>query len=294
MTTRVVAALTSFNRRDKTLAALAALARAAEVAQVQLSAVLVDDASSDGTADAVRRAHPWVQVLIGPGDLYWNRGMHHALALAQQQPADQVLWLNDDTLLQPQGLAHLLQQALLVEQQTDRPSILVGSTVDAQGHVSYGGAVAAGRWRRFSYRRVWSADHALPCQVMNGNCVLVPMAVAREIDNLDPAFEHAMGDTDYALRARAAGHPLWVASGLVARCELNPVAGSFNDRSLGLRRRWRAILQRKGLPWRSWLHFTRRHGGWLWPMYFAWPYGRLVVSALRCALSSKTAPPARR
>ena len=294
MTTRVVAALTSFNRRDKTLAALAALARAAEVAQVQLSAVLVDDASSDGTADAVRRAHPWVQVLIGPGDLYWNRGMQRALALAQQQPAEQVLWLNDDTLMHPHGLAHLLAQAQAVAQRVGRPTILVGSTGDAQGQVTYGGAVAAGRWRRFSYRRVWSADQALPCQVMNGNCVLVPMAVARDLANLDERFEHAMGDTDYALRARAAGHPLWVASGLVATCELNPVAGSFNDRSLGLRRRWRAILQRKGLPWRSWLHFTRRHGGWLWPMYFAWPYGRLVVSALRCALSSKIAPPARR
>ena len=280
MKVRVVAALTSFNRRDKTLAALAALAQAAHVAQVQLSAVLVDDASTDGTADAVRSAHPWAQVVVGPGDLFWNRGMHRALALAQQQAADHVLWLNDDTLLHADGLAHLLAQAASLQQRLGRPLILVGSTADARGRVTYGGRAASGRWRRFNFERVWSASQALPCQVMNGNCVLVPMPLAREMGNLDPAFEHAMGDTDYALRACAAGHPVWVASGLVARCELNPTAGGFNDRSLSLRQRWRAMQHRKGLPWRSWLHFTRRHGGWLWPIYFVWPYARLLASGL--------------
>ncbi len=281
MSASVVAALTSFNRRPQTLAALAALARAAQQAQVQLTAVLVDDASRDGTAQAVRQAHPWVQVVDGPGDLFWNRGMHRALAVAQQASADHVLWLNDDTLLRPDGLAHLLAQSEALSAGAGRPVILVGSTADACGQVTYGGARATGLWRRFNYRRVWSATQALPCEVMNGNCVLVPMAVARAMGNLDPTFEHAMGDTDYALRARAVGHPLFVASGLVADCEHNPVAGGFNDRSLSLGARWRAILHRKGLPWRSWLHFTRRHGGWLWPIYFAWPYARLIASALR-------------
>ena len=36
--------------------------------------------------------------------------------------------------------------------------------------------------------------------------------------NIDPVFEHAMGDTDYALRAGAAGVPVYVASGYVGLC----------------------------------------------------------------------------
>jgi GT2 family glycosyltransferase len=109
--------------------------------------------------------------------------------------------------------------------------------------------------------------------------VLVPMSVARQLGNIDASFEHAMGDTDYALRARAAGVPLYVASGFIGECANNPVAGGFTDRSLSLSQRWRAVMHRKGLPWRSWLHFSRRHGGLMWPFYFAWPYVRVVVSS---------------
>lgn len=290
----VVAALTCFNRRDKTLAALQALADAFDAAGLPAAAVLVDDGSRDGTAEAVRAQHPWVQIDIGPGDLYWTRGMHRALASAQAQASEHVLWLNDDTVLQPQALCRLLREAATLQQQHGRAVILVGSTHDGSGQRSYGGAVAASRWRRFSYRPVGSPDQPLRCEAINGNCVLVPISAAQQLGNLDPAFEHAMGDTDYALRAVAAGHPIYVASGFVGRCDLNAVAGSFNDRSLPLARRWRDMRSRKGLPWRSWWHFTRRHGGVLAPLYFVWPYARLIASALwRKAISTATASPAR-
>ncbi len=276
----VVAALTCFNRRAQTLACLQALQRSAQRAGVSPSAVLVDDGSTDGTGDAVRAGFPWVTVLAPPGPLYWNRGMHHALARAQDEPAEAVLWLNDDTLLDETALQRLLAQSDALQAQAGRPVILVGSTCDRAGRASYGGAVAASRLRRFRYRPVSSATAPARCEVMNGNCVLVPMSIARALGNVDPAFEHAMGDTDYALRAGRAGHALYVAAGFVGACEQNPVAGSFLDASLPLRSRWRLMMDRKGLPWRSWLHFTRRHGGWLWPAYFAWPYLRLVGASL--------------
>ena len=39
---------------------------------------------------------------------------------------------------------------------------------------------------------------------------------------------------------------------------------------------------RKGLPWRSWLTLTRRHGGLFWPLHFASPYVKVMLqSALR-------------
>jgi hypothetical protein len=41
------------------------------------------------------------------------------------------------------------------------------------------------------------------------------------------------------------------------------------------------MLGRKGLPVRSWLRFTRKHGGVLWPMYFVWPYAKLLLTGWR-------------
>jgi len=278
---RLVALLTSFNRRALTLAALDALHVAAESAQVALSAVLVDDGSTDGTADAVRERFAWVRVVAGGGDLFWCRGMHRAMAVGLGEAPDYLLWLNDDTLLRPDALVRLLGQQAGLAQQLGRPALLVGATAGPDGRLSYGGGRAVNRWRRFQYRSVWDAQAPLPCEVVNGNCVLLPLALAQQVGNLDPRFEHAMGDTDYALRTRRAGFPVYVAGGLVGDCANNPPSGTFLDDSLPLRRRWAAMLHRKGLPWRSWLHFTRRHGGLFWPAFFAWPYVRVLLSSLR-------------
>ena len=57
------------------------------------------------------------------------------------------------------------------------------------------------------------------------------------------------------------------------------MTGTFTDKSLPLKTRWKRMLDRKGLPWKSWLIFTRRHMGVMWPLYFAWPYAKLVVES---------------
>lgn len=280
--TTLTAILTSYNRRDSTLECLARLETAARIAGIAPKAVLVDDASTDGTADAVAGHFPWVRIERGDGALFWNRGMHRAQAVAMQEAVDFLLWINDDTLLVDDALVRLLATHDALMARDGRPAIIVGATVDrVSGAPTYGGAVAVNRLRRFTYRRLGLVNEPTECEVMNGNVVLLPMAVARVVGNLDPVFEHAMGDTDYALRARKAGFRVAVAPGFVGHCANNPTAGSFLDASLPFRTRWAKMLSRKGLPLRSWMHFTRRHGGWAWPLYFVWPYARLLASALR-------------
>ena len=279
--TTLTAVLTTFNRCALTLACLEHLAVAAARAQVELGLVMVDDGSSDDTVRAVRSRFPAAHIEVAGGDLYWCRGMHRAMALAMQRQSDFLLWLNDDTVLHPDALTRLLQEAAMLRVRTGREVLLAGATADRQGHLSYGGSVAASRWRRFSYRKVWSASQPVPCEVVNGNCVLLPMALTQCVGNLDPAYEHAMGDTDYALRAGAAGFGVFVASGYVGECNRNASAGTFEDALLPWRQRWHSMMGRKGLPMKSWAHFTRRHGGPLWPLYFIWPYLRLVSSGLR-------------
>jgi GT2 family glycosyltransferase len=279
---RIVAVLTCFNRKALTMACLEALQRSAQQAGAELAAVLLDDASPDETGDAVREHFPWVEVISGTGSLYWNRGMYVAFARALTRPADHYLWINDDTQLLPGALASLLAQAAELEQAQRRPVIMVGATAERHsGCVSYGGRVAASRIRPFHYHLVWSEREPVPCQTIEGNCVLIPRQVAQRVGNLDPLYEHAMGDTDYGLRAAKAGFGLFVARGVVGYCAPNALGGTHFDRSLPLAARWKLMRSRKGLPVRSWLHFCRRHGGWLWPLHFAWPYAKLLLSGLR-------------
>jgi GT2 family glycosyltransferase len=282
--TRLIAVMTSFSRRLATLACLDRFEAAAKRAGIEPEAVLMDDGSTDGTAAAVRARYPWVEVMEGDGSLFWNRGMHHAQARAMARGADYLLWLNDDTELLPDSIARLLETECTLRLRCGQHVIVAGSTSDREtGRLTYGGYVAPKRWKPFTYQRVWHETEPVECHAMNGNVVLIPVRIARDVGNLDPVFEHGTGDIDYALRARANGYRVFVAPGFVGHCSHNPTSNTYQDATLPLSIRWKKMVSRKGLPPSSWRHFTRRHGGLAWPVYFVWPYFKLVAGSIRCA-----------
>lgn len=272
--------ITCHNRKANTLACLLALFENVLPEGILLQVFLVDDGSTDGTADAVRAAFPSVHVLSGDSNLFWCRGMHKAFETALQADGDYFLWLNDDTMLRPDALARLLEcEAALGKR---KPVIVVGSTIDERtGTLTYGGVVRPSMFKPVSFQRVVPGAQPQRCDSMTGNIVLIPSEVARAVGNLDPIFEHAMGDTDYALRARRLGFEVWVGPGIFGSCCSNPDAGTYLDASQPLAQRWRQMMSRKGLPWRSWLVLTRRHAGPLWVLYFAWPYLCLIFGGYR-------------
>ena len=161
------------------------------------------------------------------------------------------------------------------------PVIMVGTTVDVDsGMATYGGSVRKRWWKPISFELVTPGDVPIRCDAMNGTCVLVPHEVAAQVGNIDPAFEHAMGDTDYALRTANAGLSVWIAPGVVGFCAQNSACGSFADQALPLRKRLKNMMDPKGLPLRSWLVFTRRHAGPAWPLFWIYPYAKVVLSSL--------------
>ena len=96
--------ITCHNRRDTTLSCLKALYQQ----DVIIDVFLVDDGSSDGTTEAINSYYPDVNVIEGNGNLYWGGGMRLAFAEAMKHSYSYYLWLNDDTLLEPQAINNLL------------------------------------------------------------------------------------------------------------------------------------------------------------------------------------------
>lgn len=240
---------------------------------------LLDDASTDGTPERVAASHPDVVVHHGSGQMFWNGGMHRAFAAALAEDHDHYLWLNDDTVMDPDALRTLLDTHHTVSTEIARPAIVAASTRDPDtGALTYGGVNRPSRLRPLRFDLVTPGSAPRACETMNGNCVLVPRDVAARVGNLDPAYRHGMGDYDYGLRARVAGCEVWITAGTAATCANNP-RPVYGERTVS--EDLASIRSVKNLPPADWRTFARRWAGTLWPVYWASPYVRRGLTALR-------------
>jgi GT2 family glycosyltransferase len=279
---RIALILTCFNRRQKTLDCIDSVLAQSAFNDVMIDFFITDDNSKDGTSEALIRKYQKIRLLKGNGSLYWNGGMRLAWEAALKESYDFFLWLNDDTFLYPDTIQRMLDTHAKCMSDTGKSSIVVGSTHDETGHTSYGGELQKSRMRPLTLIKLDPKEEVLRCDTFNGNCVLISQGAAMVLGNLDAGFIHAMGDTDYGLRAKQAGIPMWVMPFYAGRCiNDNHESDSFTDRSLSVSVRLKKIMSPKGLPWRPWLILCRRHAGCLWPVYWMWPYFKIVVTSSR-------------
>lgn len=286
---QIAAVMTCFNRKDKTADCLEALIDAASRMgeKVALHIIVTDDGSRDGTAEMIKNRFPQVEVLHGDGNLYWNGGMRFAYGRALEDGYDFYLWVNDDTTLFPDCLENLLatHDAMLLS--TGKNGLIVGSTCDDEGNVTYGGLYQLDPKRPLKFGLVQPSSIPKPCESNNGNCLLISAEAAQQLGNLEASYAHGMGDMDYGLRATKAGIPLWVMPGFVGKCgNDHPLEGSYLDISLPFLVRWKKALSVKELNPRAWATFCRRHAGLLWPLHWAWPYAKIVLTSIKYKFTS--------
>ena len=276
---RIATLITCHNRKAKTLACLDALFASTLLDGYALDVFLVDDGSTDGTDKAVRERYPKVNIIKGNGSLYWNGGMRVAFSAAMERGFDYYLWLNDDTILYSHALSTLLKTVQGVESEHRCPALIVGSSQNEPGgKATYGGKVRVSKWRPIKYQLITPKGTAIPCDTMNGNCVLIPNSVAKVVGNLDDAFIHTIGDIDYGLRARMAGFQLVVMPGYAGLCGRNAIKNTFADTNLSLQERLSRLKGKKGLPLHAWYIFTKRHCGGFWMVFWLWPYLSIFLS----------------
>lgn len=271
---RLTVVVATHNRRDTTIRCLESLIAAA--GSVQLTVVHVDDASSDGTAEAVAELLPGVVQIHGNGDLYWAGGMRLGLARAEEDDPDYVLWLNDDVVLDPGAIDALLDLAPSAEDET----IAVGALRDPDSdELTYAPVRHVHTWRGRGFEAIPPGSTDRP-DAMNGNLVLVPRRVRQLVGSLDPTYRHGIADYDYGLRATRMGIRIRSTGTTVGTCARNDDTGTWRDASLSRRRRLQLLNGPTGRPFREWAHFQRRNGG-NWPAATLSPYLRTVLTPRR-------------
>jgi GT2 family glycosyltransferase len=271
----VAALLAVHNRKEKTLACLESI-RYQNAVSDDIDVFVLDDASSDGTAEAIREYFPEVRLLAGSGSDFWSGGMRKAFDAALEKDYEYYLWLNDDTSLDKNALVKLLDTHRRLGHEGLQASIVAGSTRDPETKaLTYGGVHRPHPLRRFKFELVRPGLEPRQSETMNGNIVLIPREVAQRVGNLDAAFIHSMGDFDYGLRARQRGCDVWIAPGTLGECRRNPHGSGVAGRVVRPRgEELRELFSSRELPARPWWVFARRWGGRLWFAYWLHPYIR--------------------
>lgn len=270
----VAVIMTCHNRHDITISCLQLLYQQ----NIKFDVYLLDDGSSDGTSDAIRKYYPEIKLFQGNGNLFWTGGMRVAFGQALQDDYDYYAWLNDDTMLYPNALSNLLASHLNLSKSGYPDSIVAGSTKDfITGKPTYGGAVKSQRWYSNKMEFLEPTQELQKCDSMYGNFVLIPRSVATKVGNIDSVFIHAMGDIDYGLRARQLGCSVWAAPGFIGTCSQNSAAGSWVDLNLSVIERLKKAFQVKNFPIAPWTTFARRHFGFWWFLHWCLPYIRAVI-----------------
>ena len=266
---RIAVLMAVHNRRELTLRALRSLEEARGAFDITI--VLLDDASSDGTGEAVMAAWPGAIVLRGDGNAFWNGGMHKAWAHAVTLQQDGYLWLNDDVDLDTDALPRLAAEWHR-QGGAEAPFILVGATRSRDGGMTYSAQRRVYSPFALKFARLPIGADLQHADTFNGNIVMVSQATVSRIGINDPAFFHALGDIDYGLRARRAGIPVLLLPGTLGVCEANPPV-ALNRGTWG--ERWRRVQSHRGLPFRNWWRITRRYSGLWFPLHFLLPYRKL-------------------
>jgi GT2 family glycosyltransferase len=202
----VSAVVLSWNRREDTLACLRSLAAADPAPHV----IVVDNASDDGTSEAVRREFPGVELIENPDNLGFAEGNDVGIRHALAHGADHVLVLNNDTEVDPDFLAPLLEEAARrPDAGALSPKILFAEPPDL---IWFAGAEYEprsgynGRHRGYREPDDGRFDTVVETGRVCGAAMLVSREVLEKVGVFDPELFAYSEDTDWSLRAREAGY----------------------------------------------------------------------------------------
>lgn len=197
----------NYKGREDTLACLRSLEH---LTYPQTHIILVDNDSGDGTPEAVRSAHPNVEVVETGANLGFTGGNNIGIRRALARGADYIMLLNNDTVAAPDMLD------VMIETMEADPAIgVTGPMIYYYGSPeiiwSAGGAID---WRRGTTYMIGvnEEDKAQfgveprPVDFVTGCCLLARRAVWEQVGLLDDQFFMYWEEAEWCVRAARAGY----------------------------------------------------------------------------------------
>lgn len=207
--------IVSYNTGEMTATCLESLE--ATSGGLRIEVIVVDNASTDGSAEIVRKRFPSVKLIELSSNIGFGRAVNLAASHAR---GNYLLLLNPDAVVLTGAVQNLLEFA----RANPRHGIYGGRTFDPQGtasHTSCFGAptvwshVCFGLGLSTVFRRSrvfdpeslgrWERDSVRTVGVVTGCLLLVRRALFEQLGGFDPRFFMYGEDVDLSVRARRAG-----------------------------------------------------------------------------------------
>lgn len=230
---------------------------------LEIDVLVVDNASTDGSARAAIKAHPWARLVENPGNRYlspaWNQG-------AAATTAPYLLFLNPDTEWWRGTLADLVAVARArpragivgpMVRNTDGTVYPSGRTfpsvIDAFGHAFLSPFSRQNPFTRRHEMGGWDRTSERTVDWVSGSCMLLPREAFDAVGGFDERFPLYGEELDMATRLRDAG---WTVLFTPAAEVLHEIGVSTG----GDRRPHRLVVMHSRSLYRY--YATHRAGGW--------------------------------
>jgi len=200
----VICIILNTNRRDDTLACLASL----EDSKYENREVIVlDNNSTDGSAQAILSEHPNVRIMHIEENLGYAGNNNVGIRAALENEAEWVFVLNEDTILDPDCLHILVQVG-----ESDPHTGILGPMVyhhDEPDLIQSAGGMLGTYWQGFHLgqdQRDLGQYHKPHCvDWISGCAILLRRAVIENVGMLDERFFYYWDETEWCLRAAKNG-----------------------------------------------------------------------------------------
>ena len=208
-----------------------------------LEPIVVDNASTDGSADFVASHYPGVRLLRNERNLGFAAGNNRGLRVAT---GDVLLLLNQDTVVQ-RGWLKALAEALM---RNPRWGIVGGKALYPDGRIQHAGGYvdAQGNGFHYGYRQDDTGQFEQMHEVdfVTGATLAISRAAFEAVGELDEGFAPVYWeDVDWCYRVRAAGFQVvYVPQAVLVHKEASMAARESHEGMYGLHRnRLRFVLK---------------------------------------------------
>ncbi|MCP2730019.1 glycosyltransferase family 2 protein [Symplocastrum sp. BBK-W-15] len=179
-----------------------------------ISVIIIDDGSTDGTLDMIKNQFADVHLIEGNGSLWWTGaiclGMKYAI---EKLESDYIVWLNDDISLAEDFIIKLCD----ICESGELSNEIIGGIIRDQTYKDW--IVFSGMVNKKLIRSMddFGTAAAIKVDTLNGNLAIIPRGVVDKIGLPDlNRFRHYGGDFEFIFRAKNAGCKVILSSSIQA------------------------------------------------------------------------------